>query len=143
MFDWKLMADNGSMYNTPPCYPIYVAGLVYKWIKNDIGGLKEMKRINEGKANLLYDYLDTQSYYIAPVEPEARSMMNVTFVTGDPELDKKFAAEAGKAGFKNIKGHRSVGGMRASIYNAMPTEGVAKLVEFMKNFAKENPKTGC
>ena len=140
MFDWKLMADNGSMYNTPPCYPIYVAGLVYKWIKNDIGGLEEMKRINEGKANLLYDYLDTQSYYIAPVEPEARSMMNVTFVTGDPELDKKFAAEAGKAGFKNIKGHRSVGGMRASIYNAMPTEGVAKLVQFMKNFAAENPK---
>ena len=132
-------AKNDSMYNTPNCWAIYCCGKVFKYLKS-IGGLEEMKRINEGKANLLYDYLDTQSYYIAPVEPEARSMMNVTFVTGDPELDKKFAAEAGKAGFKNIKGHRSVGGMRASIYNAMPTEGVAKLVQFMKNFAAENPK---
>ena len=98
-----------------------------------------MKRINEGKANLLYDYLDTQSYYIAPVEPEARSMMNVTFVTGDPELDKKFAAEAGKAGFKNIKGHRSVGGMRASIYNAMPTEGRCKARTVYEKFCRREP----
>jgi len=140
MFDWKLMADNDSMYNTPPCYPIYVAGLVYKWILEDIGGLENMAKINRRKAAVLYDYLDSQSYYTAPVEPESRSMMNVTFVTGDPELDKKFASEAGKAGFKNIKGHRSVGGMRASIYNAMPEEGVNKLVEFMRAFAEANPK---
>lgn len=140
MFDWKLMADNDSMYNTPPCYPIYVAGLVYKWILEDIGGLENMAEINRRKAAVLYDYLDSQSYYTAPVEPESRSMMNVTFVTGDPELDKKFASEAGKAGFKNIKGHRSVGGMRASIYNAMPEEGVNKLVEFMRAFAEANPK---
>lgn len=140
MFDWKLMADNDSMYNTPPCYPIYVAGLVYKWLLEDVGGLENMQKINVEKAAVLYDYLDSQSYYIAPVEKDARSIMNVTFVTGDPELDKKFAKEAGAAGFKNIKGHRSVGGMRASIYNAMPTEGVKKLVEFMRAFAEANPK---
>ena len=140
MFDWKLMADNDSMYNTPPCYPIYVAGLVYKWILDDIGGLDKMAEINRRKAGILYSYLDSQSYYIAPVEPESRSIMNVTFVTGDPDLDKKFAKEAGEAGFKNIKGHRSVGGMRASIYNAMPEEGVSKLVEFMRSFAESNPK---
>ena len=99
-----------------------------------------MKKINEEKAAVLYDYLDSQSYYSAPVEKEFRSMMNVTFVTGDPELDKKFAKEADAQGFKNIKGHRSVGGMRASIYNAMPIEGVKALVEFMDNFAKNNPK---
>ena len=140
MFDWKLMADNDSMYNTPPCYPIYVAGLVYKWLLEDVGGLENMQKINVEKAAVLYDYLDSQSYYIAPVEKDARSIMNVTFVTGDPELDKKFAKEAGASGFKNIKGHRSVGGMRASIYNAMPTEGVKKLVEFMRAFAEANPK---
>ncbi len=139
MFDWKLMADNDSMYNTPPCYPIYVAGLVFKWLLEN-GGLEAMKDYNVKKAAVLYDYLDSQSYYTAPVEKESRSMMNVTFVTGDPDLDKKFAAEAAKAGFKNIKGHRSVGGMRASIYNAMPMEGVEQLVAFMKAFAKENPK---
>ena len=139
MLNWQLMADNGSMYNTPPCYAIYVAGLVYEWIES-IGGLDKMKEMNEKKAGLLYDYLDSQDYYIAPVKKNSRSMMNVTFVTGDADLDKKFASEAAKAGLKNLKGHRSVGGMRASIYNAMPYEGVAKLVEFMKEFAKNNPK---
>ena len=139
MLDYKLMADNGSMYNTPPCYCIYMAKLVYEWIKS-IGGLDEMKKLNEKKAAVLYDYLDSQDYYIAPTKKECRSMMNVTFVTGDAELDKKFASEADQAGLKNLKGHRSVGGMRASIYNAMPYEGVVTLVEFMKKFAAENPK---
>ena len=139
MLDWKVMADNDSMYNTPPCYAIYMAKLVYEWILS-IGGLEEMQKRNARKAALLYDYLDSQDYYIAPVQKESRSMMNVTFVTGDADLDKKFASEAAKAGLKNLKGHRSVGGMRASIYNAMPEEGVAALVEFMKKFAAENPK---
>lgn len=139
MLEWKTMAENDSMYNTPPCFTIYVAKLVYEWILS-LGGLEEMKKLNEKKANLLYDYLDSQDYYIAPVKKDSRSMMNVTFVTGNEELDKKFASESTKAGLKNLKGHRSVGGMRASIYNAMPYEGVEKLVEFMKNFAKENPK---
>ena len=140
MMDWKLMAENGSMYNTPPCYAIYIAKLVYDWIL-DMGGLDVMKEENEKKAKVLYDYLDSQNYYIAPVKPDSRSMMNVTFVTGDAELDKKFASDAAKAGLVNLKGHRSVGGMRASIYNAMPYEGVVALVEFMKKFAEENPKT--
>ena len=139
MLDYKLMAEGESMYNTPPCWCIYVAKLVYEWIK-EIGGLAEMKRLNEKKAAVLYDYLDSQDYYIAPVEKGSRSMMNVTFVTGDADLDKKFAKEASEAGLKNLKGHRSVGGMRASIYNAMPYEGVVALVEFMKKFAAENPK---
>ena len=139
MLDWKTMAENDSMYNTPPCYAIYIAGLVYKWIEQ-LGGLEVMKEMNEKKANLLYDYLDSQNYYIAPVKKESRSLMNVTFVTGDADLDKKFASEAAKAGLKNLKGHRSVGGMRASIYNAMPCEGVEALVAFMKKFAEENPK---
>ena len=139
MLDYKLMADNGSMYNTPPCYCIYIAKLVYEWIVK-LGGLEKMKERNQKKAKLLYDYLDGQDYYIAPVEKESRSMMNVTFVTGDADLDKKFASEAAKEGLINLKGHRSVGGMRASIYNAMPYEGVEKLVAFMKEFAKNNPK---
>ena len=139
MLDWKLMADNDSMYNTPPCYSIYMLKLVCEWVQS-IGGLEEMKKRNEKKAALLYDYLDSQNYYIAPVDPAHRSMMNVTFVTGDADLDKKFAAEASTAGLKNLKGHRSVGGMRASIYNAMPLEGVEALVAFMKKFAAENPK---
>ena len=139
MLEWKTMAENGSMYNTPPCYTIYMAKLVYEWLLS-IGGLEEMKKRNQKKAALLYDYLDSQSYYIAPVKPESRSMMNVTFVTGNADLDKKFAAEAALAGLKNLKGHRSVGGMRASIYNAMPYEGVETLVAFMKKFAAENPK---
>ena len=140
MLDYKLMADNDSMYNTPPCYAIYIAGLVYEWLLNDVGGLENMKAYNEKKSAILYDYLDSQDYYIAPAKKESRSMMNVTFVTGDAELDKKFAADAAKEGLKSLKGHRSVGGMRASIYNAMPIEGVEKLVAFMKKFAAENPK---
>ena len=139
MLDWAIMAENGSMYNTPPCYCIYIAKLVYEWILS-LGGLEVMKEMNEKKAKLLYDYLDSQSYYIAPVRKDCRSMMNVTFVTGDAELDKKFAKEADARGLKNLKGHRSVGGMRASIYNAMPYEGVEALVEFMKEFAENNPK---
>ena len=139
MLEWKIMAENDSMYNTPPCYPIYIAKLVYEWIL-DMGGLEAMKAVNEKKANLLYDYLDSQDYYIAPVKKDSRSMMNVTFVTGNADLDKKFASEASAAGLKNLKGHRSVGGMRASIYNAMPYEGVEALVKFMKDFAEKNPK---
>ena len=139
MLEWKTMADNDSMYNTPPCWCIYIAKLVFEWILG-IGGLEEMQKRNQKKADLLYQYLDSQSYYTAPAEKPYRSMMNVTFVTGDPELDSLFAKEAGAAGFVNIKGHRSVGGMRASIYNAMPYEGVAGLVEFMKDFAQKHPK---
>ncbi len=139
MLEWKTMAENDSMYNTPPCYTIYMLGLVAEWLL-DMGGLTVMKEKNQKKAALLYDYLDSQSYYTAPVKANSRSMMNVTFVTGDPDLDKKFASEAAKSGMKNLKGHRSVGGMRASIYNAMPIEGVEALVAFMKKFAAENPK---
>lgn len=139
MLDWKVMAENGSMYNTPPCFSIYILGLVSHWVE-ELGGLEAMAKINREKAAILYDYLDSQDYYIAPAEKEYRSIMNVTFVTGNEELDKKFAKEAEKAGLKNLKGHRSVGGMRASIYNAMPREGVVALVEFMKKFAAENPK---
>lgn len=140
MLEWKVMAENGSMYNTPPCYAIYMAGLVYQWLLR-MGGLEAMKERNLAKALLLYNYLDSQDYYLAPVKAGSRSMMNVTFVTGDAGLDKTFVAEAEKAGLKNLKGHRSVGGMRASIYNAMPYEGVEKLVAFMKDFAAANPKT--
>ena len=139
MLDWQLMADNDSMYNTPPCYSIYMAGLVYEWILS-IGGLTTMEKMNKEKAALLYDYLDSQDYYIAPVKKEFRSMMNVTFVTGNEDLDKKFPKEAEKAGLMNLKGHRSVGGMRASIYNAMPKEGIEALIAFMKDFAEKNPK---
>ena len=139
MLDYKVQADNGSMYNTPPTYCIYIAKLVYEWILG-LGGLEKMREMNAKKAAILYDYLDGQSYYVAPVKKESRSMMNVTFVTGDADLDKKFALEAAKAGLVNLKGHRSVGGMRASIYNAMPYEGVEALVKFMDEFAKNNPK---
>ena len=139
MMRYQIHADNNSLYNTPPCYNIYICGKVFKWLKNQ-GGLEAMKAMNEEKANILYSYLDSQDYYIAPVEKQVRSIMNVTFVTGNPDLDKKFAKEAEAAGLVNLKGHRSVGGMRASIYNAMPKEGVIALVQFMKKFAKENPK---
>ncbi len=139
MFNYKTMADEGSMYNTPPTWCIYMAKLMFEWLLEQ-GGLAEMARRNAEKAQILYDYLDSQDYYTAPVERESRSMMNVTFVTGDPALDEKFAKEAAKIGLKNLKGHRSVGGMRASIYNAMPREGIEMLVTFMKIFAKENPK---
>ena len=139
MLEWKTMAENDSMYNTPPCYSIYMLKLVCEWLLS-IGGLEEMAKRNKAKAKVLYDYLDSQSYYTAPVAKNCRSMMNVVFVTGDANLDKKFASEAAAAGLKNLKGHRSVGGMRASIYNAMPAEGVDALVAFMKKFAEENPK---
>ena len=131
MLEWKTMADNDSMYNTPPCYTIYMLGLVCEYLLEQ-GGLEAMKEKNVKKAALLYDYLDNQDYYIAPVKAGSRSMMNVTFVTGNPDLDKKFASEAAKAGMKNLKGHRSVGGMRASIYNAMPYEGVEKLDMYLQ-----------
>ena len=137
MLNWQTMAENDSMYNTPPCYAIYVAGLVYKWILG-LGGLEAMQKINEEKAAILYDYLDSSELFKGCADKDSRSMMNVTFVTGNEELDKKFCKEADAKGFKNLKGHRSVGGMRASIYNAMPTEGVKALVEFMKEFEKNN-----
>lgn len=135
--DWKSQADKGSLYNTPPCWCIYMCGLVVKWIKS-IGGLEEMKKRNEAKAKLLYSFLDSSKLFHSSVEPQCRSMMNVTFVTGNDELDKKFVAQAAEQGMVNLKGHRSVGGMRASIYNAMPKEGVEKLVKFMEQFEKEN-----
>ena len=139
MLDWKTQADHDSMYNTPPCYAIYMAKLVYEWVLS-LGGLDQMQAINKEKAALLYDYIDASDYYIAPAKKECRSMMNVTFVTGNPDLDKMFASEAAKAGFMNIKGHRSVGGMRASIYNAMPRQGIVDLIAFMKQFAADHPK---
>lgn len=138
MFNYKTHADNGSMFNTPPTYAIYVCKLVLDWIKNEIGGLEKMKEINEKKAALLYDFLDSSKLFKGTVEKDSRSLMNIPFVTGDEELDKKFVAEATAAGFVNLKGHRSVGGMRASIYNAMPIEGVQKLVAFMKAFEEAN-----
>ena len=137
MLNYQTHADNGSMFNTPPCYTIYIAGLVFKWIKS-LGGLEEMKKINVEKASIIYDFLDSSKLFKGTVVPEARSLMNIPFVTGDAELDAKFVAEAKKAGFVNLKGHRSVGGMRASVYNAMPVEGARKLVEFMKKFEEEN-----
>ncbi len=137
MLDYKVQADNGSMYNTPPCYSIYVAGLVFKWLL-ETGGLEEREKINVKKANILYDFLETSKLFKATADKEARSLMNVCFVTGDADKDKDFVSAASKAGFVNLKGHRVVGGMRASIYNAMPVEGVEKLVEFMRNYEKEN-----
>ena len=134
MFNYQIHADNGSMYNTPPCYTIYVAGLVLKWLKNEIGGVAKMKEINEKKAAILYDFLDSSKLFRGTVVKEDRSLMNIPFVTGNEELDALFVKEAAAAGFVNLKGHRSVGGMRASIYNAMPIEGVEKLVAFMRAF---------
>ena len=138
MFNYQIHADNGSMYNTPPCYTIYVCKLVLEWIRDEIGGLDKMKEINEKKAKILYDFLDNSKLFKGTVVPEDRSLMNVPFVTGNEELDAKFVKEATEAGFVNLKGHRSVGGMRASIYNAMPVEGVEKLVAFMTEFEKAN-----
>ena len=138
MLNYQIHADNGSMYNTPPCYTIYIMKLVLEWIKNEIGGLEKMKEINEKKAKILYDFLDSSEMFKGTVVPEDRSLMNVPFVTGDADLDAKFVKEVTAAGFINIKGHRTVGGMRASIYNAMPIEGVEKLVAFMKKFEVEN-----
>lgn len=137
MLKYKTHADNGSMYNTPPCYGIYICGKVFKWIKKQ-GGLAAMKERNEKKAKILYDFLDQSELFKGTVRKEDRSLMNVPFVTGNEELDAKFVKEAKEAGFENLKGHRTVGGMRASIYNAMPIEGVEKLVEFMKEFEKNN-----
>lgn len=137
MLTFKTHADAGSMYNTPNCYCIYMCGKVFKWLKK-MGGLSAMKERNEKKAKILYDFLDSSSLFKGTVVPEDRSLMNVPFVTGNKDLDAKFVKEAQKAGLENLKGHRSVGGMRASIYNAMPIEGVEALVNFMKNFEKEN-----
>ena len=137
MLDYRVAADNGSMYNTPPCYSIYVAGLVFKWLL-ETGGLEEREKINIKKANILYDFLDNSKLFKATADKEVRSLMNVCFVTGDAEKDKAFVSAASKAGFVNLKGHRVVGGMRASIYNAMPVEGVEALVEFMREYEKEN-----
>ena len=137
MLKYKTHADAGSLYNTPPAYGIYICGKVFKWLKKQ-GGLEAIKEHNEKKAKILYDYLDESKLFKGTVVPKDRSLMNVPFVTGNKELDAKFVKEAKEAGFENLKGHRSVGGMRASIYNAMPIEGVEKLVEFMKAFEKEN-----
>jgi len=137
MMKYKIHADNNSLYNTPPCYNIYMCGKVFKWLKN-LGGLEKMKEINEKKANLLYDYLDNSKLFKGTAEKMSRSLMNVPFVTGNKELDDKFIKGAKERGLVNIKGHRSVGGMRASIYNAMPYEGVEALVNYMKEFEAEN-----
>lgn len=137
MMQYKTHADAGSLYNTPPAYGIYICGKVFKWLKKQ-GGLEEIKKKNEKKAKLLYDYLDESCLFKGTVEKKDRSLMNVPFVTGNEELDAKFVKEAKEAGLDNLKGHRSVGGMRASIYNAMPYEGVQALVDFMKKFEKEN-----
>ncbi len=137
MLKYKTQADADSLYNTPPCYGIYVCGLVFKWVKS-MGGLPAMKIHNEKKAKILYDFLDSSKLFKGTVVKKDRSLMNVPFVTGNDELDAKFVKEATEAGFVNLKGHRSVGGMRASIYNAMPIEGVEKLVQFMKDFEEKN-----
>ncbi len=137
MMQYKIHAENGSMYNTPNCWAIYICGLVFKWLLKN-GGLEAMKEKNEAKAKVLYDFLDQSKMFKGTVEKDSRSLMNVPFVTGDADLDAKFVKEAKEAGFENLKGHRTVGGMRASIYNAMPIEGVQALVEFMKKFEEEN-----
>lgn len=137
MLKWKVQDENGSLYNTPPAFSIYMACLVLRNLKKK-GGVKAMNEVNEYKAKLLYDYIDGSSFYKNNVVPEFRSIMNVPFVTGDADLDAKFVSEAKKAGLVSLKGHRLVGGMRASIYNAMPVEGVKALIEFMKKFETEN-----
>ena len=137
LLKWKTQADADSLYNTPPCYNIYICGKVFKWLKK-MGGLSVMKERNEEKAKILYDFLDQSKLFKGTVRKEDRSLMNVPFVTGDKDMDAKFVKEAKAAGLVNLKGHRTVGGMRASIYNAMPYEGVVALVEFMKKFEEEN-----
>ena len=137
MLRYKIHADADSLYNTPPAYGIYICGKVFKWLKK-MGGLEAMKERNDKKAKIVYDYLDESKLFKGTVRKEDRSLMNVPFITGNEELDAKFVKEAKEAGFENLKGHRTVGGMRASIYNAMPIEGVEKLVEFMKKFEAEN-----
>ena len=138
MLDYKVQADNGSMYNTPPTYAIYIHKVILEWVDREIGGIEKMEEINRENAAILYDYLDGSSLFRPTAAKEDRSLMNVCFVTGDKELDALFCKQAAQAGFVNIKGHRSVGGMRASIYNAMPIEGVRQLVAFMQNFEKEH-----
>lgn len=138
MLSYYIHAKNNSMFNTPPCYAIYMLGNVLDWMKEDFGDLENLKKINQQKADLLYGFLDNSKMFSNPVAKEDRSMMNVTFVTGNDELDKKCVAEAKALGMINLKGHRSVGGLRASIYNAMPLEGVQKLVDFLAKFEKEN-----
>ena len=137
MLKYDTHSENGSMYNTPPTYGIYICKLVFEWIKN-MGGISVMHDINVKKAKILYDFLDNSKMFKGTVVPEDRSLMNVPFVTDSDELNAKFIAEAKARGFVNLKGHRTVGGMRASIYNAMPVEGVEKLVEFMKEFEANN-----
>ena len=137
MLNYKTHSENGSMYNTPPTYGIYICKLVYEWIKN-LGGIAAMHEVNVKKAKILYDFLDSSKMFRGTVVPEDRSLMNVPFVTDSDELNAKFIEESKKQGFVNLKGHRTVGGMRASIYNAMPIEGVEKLVAFMKDFEMNN-----
>ncbi len=137
MLSYKTHADGKSMYNTPPCYSIYISKLVFEWVKN-MGGVAELEKLNKAKAKVLYDFLDNSSMFKGTVVKEERSLMNVPFITGNEDLDKKFVSEAKDAGFVNLKGHRTVGGMRASIYNAMPIEGVQSLVNFMETFEKNN-----
>ncbi|MBQ8002709.1 MAG: 3-phosphoserine/phosphohydroxythreonine transaminase [Clostridia bacterium] len=137
MLSYKTHADGKSMYNTPPCYSIYISKLVFEWVKS-VGGVAELEKLNRAKAAILYDFLDNSAMFKGTVVKEDRSLMNVPFITGNEDLDKKFVAEAKEAGFVNLKGHRTVGGMRASIYNAMPMEGVQALVDFMEKFEKNN-----
>ncbi|MBF7094850.1 3-phosphoserine/phosphohydroxythreonine transaminase [Streptococcus sp. HF-1907] len=138
MLDYRIQADAGSLYNTPPAYSIYIAKMVFEWVK-EMGGVDEMEKINREKSGLLYDFIEQSDFYTSPVKnPKDRSVANVPFVTPSKELDAKFVAEATPLGFKNIKGHRSVGGMRASLYNAFPRQGVLDLIDFMKKFEAEN-----
>lgn len=137
MLNYQTHVDKGSAFNTPPCYSIYISGLVFEWIKN-LGGVKEIEKRNIEKANLLYNFLDESSMFKNPVTPEDRSIMNVPFITDSDDLNAQFVKEATSSGMVTLKGHRSVGGMRASIYNAMPLEGIKKLVEFMKKFEAQN-----
>lgn len=137
MLSWKVMAENNSLYNTPPCFAIYMAMLNLRHLKK-LGGVKEMQKLNEYKAGLLYDFIDSSSFYVNRVNKQDRSLMNVPFNTPNAELDAAFVKQAGENGFVSIKGHRLVGGMRASIYNAMPVEGITSLIEFMKEFEKKN-----
>ncbi|MFP4163222.1 MAG: 3-phosphoserine/phosphohydroxythreonine transaminase [Chitinispirillaceae bacterium] len=137
MLKYKTHSEKGSMFNTPPCYPIYMAKLVFEWLKEK-GGVKEIQKINEQKAAIFYEFLDNSKFFTGTVEPESRSLMNIPFVSPSDELNAAFIKKAAQAGFVNLKGHRSVGGMRASIYNAMPVEGVKALVEFMKKFEQTN-----
>lgn len=138
MFKYKIHAENKSLYNTPPCYGIYMCKLMFEWLKNEIGGLENMKKLNEQKAKLIYDFLDSSKLFKGTTAKEDRSLMNIPFVTGNADLDALFVKQAAENGFVNIKGHRTVGGMRASVYNGMPLDGVEKLVAFMKKFEEEN-----